>query len=142
MTPLRLLSVLLATALLAPAPRALAADPVAKAAEPPTISHGSKVELSDYLVHGKTTVFDFSSVNCPVCKAMAPGLRKLHTTRADIAVVFVDINRPDAQGIDWDSPVSVQYGVQSPPQFKVFGPDGKLKAEGKPAFEMVADWIN
>ncbi|HEY5228361.1 MAG TPA: thioredoxin family protein [Opitutaceae bacterium] len=142
MTSLRLLCILVAASLLAPVPLALAADPLVKAPEPVTISHGKKVQLSDYLVPGKTTVFDFYSENCPTCKAMAPGVRKLHEARGDIAVVFVDINRPGAKGIDWDSPVSIQYNLPSTPQFKVYGPDGKLKAEGKPAFAMVSGWLD
>ena len=56
-------------------------------------------------------------------------------------VVKVDINRPDVRGIDWGSPVAKQYGMQSIPHFKVFGPDGKLQAEGKPARELVTGWF-
>ena len=37
--------------------------------------------------------------------------------------------------------VAKQYGMQSIPHFKVFGPDGKLQAEGKPARELVTGWF-
>jgi hypothetical protein len=54
----------------------------------------------------------------------------------------VDINRPGAKGIDWDSPVSLQYNLPSTPQFKVYGPDGKLQSEGKHAYALVTGWLN
>ena len=97
------------------------------------------MKLSDYLVPGKTTVFDFYSEYCPPCRAISPRLEKLHATRDDIAVVKVDINRPDIKGIDWQSPVAKEFGLESIPHFKIYGPDGKLKAEGDPAYEMVME---
>ena len=109
-----------------------AAEPVhTKAAEPLRISHGETVELTDYLVPGKTTIFDFSSQYCPPCRAYEEPLAKLHAKRDDVAIVKVDINRPDVKRIDWQSPVARQYDLHSIPHFKVFGPDGKLRAEDK-----------
>jgi thiol-disulfide isomerase/thioredoxin len=105
------------------------------------ISQGQEVNLADYLVPGKTTIVDFYSEFCPPCRAIAPRLEKLHTTRDDIAVVKVDINRPGVKGIDWKSPVARQYALNSIPHFKVFGPDGKLKAEGDAAYELVSGWL-
>ena len=100
-----------------------------KPAKPLHVSRGAKVNLADYLVAGKTVVFDFYSDFCGPCVQMSPMLEKLHATRADVVVVKVDINRPDVKGIDWKSPVAVQYSLNSIPHFKVYGPDGKLKAE-------------
>lgn len=115
-------------ALLTPA---IAAGRHVKGAEPAHISQGAEVALADYLVPGKTTVFDFTSKYCGPCQAYNQPLALLHAQRADIAVVKVDINRPDVKGIDWKSPVALQYGMHSIPHFKVFGPDGKLLAEDK-----------
>lgn len=112
-----------------------------KPAKPEHISHGAKVNIQDYLVPGKTTIFDFTSQFCPPCRAVAPLLERLHETRADVVVVKVDINRPEVKGIDWKSPVAQQYGLRSIPNFKVFGPDGKLVAEGKPASQLVYSWL-
>jgi len=112
-----------------------------KAAAPERIAFGQEVKLTDYLVPGKTVVFDFTSEFCPPCRAISPHLDKLHAKRDDVVVVKVDINRPDVRGIDWGSPVARQYGMQSIPHFKVFGPDGKLVAEGKPARELVTGWF-
>ncbi len=118
-----------------------AAENHEKGPEPVHISQGQTVALADYLVPGKITVFDFYSEYCPPCRAISPRLVKLHQTRDDIAVVKVDINRPGVKGIDWQSPVARQYNLESIPHFKVYGPDGKLQAEGDPAYEMVAGWL-
>lgn len=128
----RLLLLLGSLALLTPAG---AADPHTKGAEPAHISQGTAVALTDYLVPGKTTIFDFTSKFCGPCQAYAQPLALLHAQRADVAVVKVDINRPGVQGIDWQSPVARQYGLQSIPQFKVYGPDGKLVAEDHLAYD-------
>ena len=105
------------------------------------ISYGQKIALKDYLVTGKTTIFDFYSEYCPPCRALRPLLRKLHRKRDDIAVVKVNINRPGVVGIDWGSPVAGEFGLRSIPHLKVFSPDGKLQAEGDDARNLVADWI-
>ena len=110
---------------------ASAESPRAKSAKPEHISYGAEVVIADYLVPGKTTIVDFTSNYCPPCRVVAPLLEKLHETRDDIAVVKVDINRPNVKGIDWKSPVARQYQLESVPNFKVFDPQGKLIAEGK-----------
>ena len=131
---------------LASAAEVAAADTHTKGAKPRRIAQGQTVNLADYVVPGKTTVFDFTSKYCPPCEAIAPELDKLHAKRADIAVVAVDINRPETRGIDWKSPVAQQYSLRSIPHFKVYGPDGKLLAEDTPndakGRKMVMQWLN
>lgn len=112
-----------------------------KGNDPLVVSHGEKIDLAGYLVPGKTTIVDFTSQYCGPCQSYTEPLHKLHQKRADVAVVKVDINRPGIQKIDWKSPVAGQYGLRSIPQFKVFGPGGKLLAEGKEARAMVDRWI-
>jgi len=112
-----------------------------KPAKPERIAHGEEVKIADYLVPGKTTIFDFTSEFCPPCRAIAPHLDELHARRDDIVVVKVDINRPGIKGIDWQSPVAKQYNMRSIPHFKVFGPDGKLVAEGDKARKLVTGWF-
>ncbi|MSU66134.1 MAG: thioredoxin [Opitutus sp.] len=123
----------------------VALDAPGKDAKPRRIAYGEKVNLADYLVPGKTTVFDFTSKFCPPCEAIAPKLEQVHRTREDVVVIAVDINRPGVRGIDWKSPVAQQYGLHSIPHFKVYGPDGKLVAEDKPnnpkARAMVSKWF-
>jgi thiol-disulfide isomerase/thioredoxin len=105
-----------------------------KGPEPLVVSHGTAVNLADYVVPGKTTIFDFTSKYCGPCQAYNQPLHDLHARRADVAVVKVDINRPDVPRIDWQSPVARQYDLHSIPHFKVYGPDGKLVAEDKVVF--------
>jgi thiol-disulfide isomerase/thioredoxin len=100
-----------------------------KGAEPLHVSQGQQIDLADYLVPGKTTIFDFMSQYCGPCRAYSQPLATLHAKRDDIAVVKVDINRPDVKKIDWQSPVAQEFKLQSIPHFKVYGPDGKLIAE-------------
>jgi thiol-disulfide isomerase/thioredoxin len=107
-----------------------------------TVSHGERVELENYLVDGNMVIFDFTSKYCPPCQAIAPMMERLATEREDIALVKVDINRPDVQGIDWQSPVVEQYGIRGVPHFKIYGPDGTLEAEGAAARTMVTNWLN
>lgn len=136
----RSLVTIVLAAVFAAAPLSLLA--ASKADKPAHVSFGQEVSLAELAVPGKTTVFDFTSQYCPPCRAIAPKLDKLHADRADIAVVKVDINRPDVKGIDWKSPVARQYDLQSIPHFKIYGPDGKLLAEGDQARKMVNAWIN
>lgn len=116
---------------------AASANAAPKATTPARISHGQEVNIQDYVVSGKTTIFDFTSEYCPPCRAVAPHLHRLHANRADIVVVEVDINRPGIQSIDWGSPVARQYGLDSIPHFKVYGPNGQLQAEGSGASSLV-----
>ncbi len=123
---------------------ASAAAPGAAGAKSPTparIAHGARVNLSDWVVPGKTTIFDFTSEGCPPCRAIAPKLHKLHADRADVVVVEVDLNRPGVHGIDWHSPVAEQFSLESIPHFKVYGPNGKLRAEGDEAYGIVAGML-
>lgn len=133
----------------APLALAIALSPLAsfaggnkeKGEKPLKIAQGQEVQITDYVVEGKTTVFDFTSKFCPPCERMSPLLDKLHADRADVVVVKVDINRPDVRGIDWKSPVARQYELNSVPHFKIYGPDGKLQVEGDAAYEAVTKMI-
>jgi thiol-disulfide isomerase/thioredoxin len=108
-----------------------AAFAATKGAEPAHITQGQTIVLAEHLVPGKTTIVDFTSKYCPPCQVYNEPLAKLHASRSDIAVVKVDINRPDVRRIDWQSPVAAQFKLQSIPHFKVYGPDGNLVAEDK-----------
>jgi len=105
------------------------------------ISHGQTIVLKDYLVPDKTTIFDFYSEYCPPCRALSPLLEQLHKERADIAVVKVDINRPSVVGIDWDSPVAREFGLDLIPHLEVYSPSGVLQSQGDDARTLVIGWI-
>ena len=112
-----------------------------KGAEPAHVAMGQTIVLADQLVPGKTTIVDFTSKYCGPCQVYNEPLAKLHAARADLAVVKVDINRPDVKRIDWQSPVAQQFKLQSIPHFKVYGPDGKLLAEGNDARALVHKFV-
>lgn len=115
-------------------------DLKAKGPEPREISMGEPVQLSDYIVPGKITIFDFFSRYCPPCMAEAPLVRKLHETRSDVAVVEVNINRPGIRGIDWQSPVAKEFQLDSIPHFTIYDQKGKVMADGDDARMIVDSW--
>ena len=117
-----------------------------KGEKPLVISQGAAVNLGEFLVPGKYTVFDFTSEYCPPCRAYAEPLLALHQQRADIAVVKIDINREDIHRIDWDSPVAKEFDLHSIPHFRIYGPTGTLVADDQPnnplARQMINKWIS
>ncbi|HEY4302662.1 MAG TPA: thioredoxin family protein [Candidatus Didemnitutus sp.] len=132
MTTSRVLASLALAGLIAAVPALQAADTHTKGPDVAQVSQGKEIQLSDYVVPGKTTIFDFSSDYCGPCRTYTDPLANLHAKRSDVAVVRVDINRPGVRGIDWKSPVAREFSLESIPHFKVYGPDGKLKAEDGP----------
>ena len=131
---------------LAAAGSAGAAGTHVKARKPLSISQGERVDLADFIVRGKFTIFDFTSEYCPPCRAYDEPLYLLHEQRDNVAVVKIDINRSMFHKIDWDSPVAKQYDLHSIPHFVIYGPDGKLvaadTAEERPARALVDKMIN
>ncbi len=105
------------------------------------IAFGEEIEIEDYLVEGQTVIVNFTSEYCPPCVAIAPRLTNLAEQRDDVLLVNVDINRPDVQGIDFQSPVARQFGIRGIPHFQVYGPDGEKSAEGPRARELVTNWL-
>ncbi len=119
----------------------LLADTHTKGPEPRLISFGEEVDLEDYLVTDKITIFDFYSVFCPPCRALKPYLETLHARDDDIAVVVVNINRKDIRGIDWNSPVALEFQLKSIPHLVIYNEDGEVIAEGGEAISKVDEWL-
>jgi len=117
------------------------ATPVEAGDKPLRIAHGSEVDIGQYLMPGKTVIFDFTSRYCPPCEAIAPYLHRLHAKLDDLVVVEVDINRPETRQIDWKSPVARQYELTSIPHFKIFDGNGELAAEGDAAYKQIVGLI-
>ncbi|MBV8141105.1 MAG: thioredoxin family protein [Verrucomicrobia bacterium] len=136
-----LISALVCFSILASAAILFAAGAQEKGPRPLHIAFGQEVDLKNYLVKGKTTVFDFYSDYCPPCRALSPSLDALHEKRDDIAVVVVDINRPGVRGIDWSSPVAREFQLQSIPHLLIYNKEGELEAQGEGARAKVLDWI-
>lgn len=109
--------------------------------KPLRIAHGAEVDIGQYLVAGKTVIFDFTSRYCPPCEAIAPYLHRLNAKLDDLVVVEVDINRPETRKIDWQSPVARQYELTSIPHFKIYDGNGELAAEGDAAYKQIVGLI-
>ena len=122
-------------------PHAFADGNSTKGVSPLHISFGEEINLEDYLVAGKTTVFDFYSDYCPPCRALAPYLEMLHKTHGEVAVVIVEINRSGVRGIDWKSPVAREYELSFIPYFRIYDAEGKLVADGEEARKKIVDWL-
>jgi thiol-disulfide isomerase/thioredoxin len=102
---------------------------------------GEPLDVKSLLVRGKTTLIDFHSPFCPPCVRLAPIIAKLAAKRPDLAVKKVNINRPDAKGIDWHSPLAQQYQIRQVPYFMIFSPQGKLLVQGRDATGTVQGWL-
>jgi thiol-disulfide isomerase/thioredoxin len=100
---------------------------VAPGADVRVISKGEPVNLRDYLVPGKYTLFDYYADWCPPCRELSPQLVELARRRPDLAVRKIDI-------VDWSHPVAAQQGVQDLPFLRLFGPDGAMIREGEATY--------
>lgn len=103
---------------------------------------GCALALQSLPVKGKITGVDCYSPFCPPCLRLAPFLEKLGQKRRDLAIIKLNINRPEAQaGIDWQSPLAQQLGLRLIPYFLIFDPEGRLTAQGPEARHQVLDWL-
>ncbi|MBI4867159.1 MAG: thioredoxin family protein [Candidatus Wallbacteria bacterium] len=94
---------------------------------------GQPIDIRQYVRPGKTTIFDFSSAFCPPCRQLIPRLSKFAASRGDVAAYIIDVNRPGVSGIDFQSPVCLQYRPKSLPHVVIYGPDGTLLSQGSPS---------
>jgi thiol-disulfide isomerase/thioredoxin len=95
-------------------------------------SRGEAFAITDQLVPGKYTIFDFYADWCAPCRALDPELRRLASKRPDVAVRKVDI-------VDWESAVVRQYGVTALPHMKIYDPKGILLGEGDDAYRVLQE---
>ena len=79
----------------------------------------TQVKLEDHLVRGKVTVVDFYADWCGPCRTLSPHLEEMAANDSDIALVKINI-------LNWQSPVSKQFGISAIPRVQVYGPWGKL----------------
>ena len=102
---------------------------------------GETLDKKNLLDRSRTTAIDFYSPYCYPCVQMAPILEQLAARLPEVQFVRVNINRPEAKGIDWKSPLAQQYRIKSVPYFMVFDPQGNLVAEGSAARKMIQGWL-
>jgi thiol-disulfide isomerase/thioredoxin len=99
-------------------------------------SEGQAVNPKSLIVLGRPVVVDLYSSFCPPCLYLAPRLERL-AAKTNIVVMEVNINRPGFQGIDWQSPVALQFRLRTVPYLVLLDPQGKLIAEGQQAREII-----
>ncbi|UCE22801.1 MAG: thioredoxin family protein [Candidatus Aminicenantes bacterium] len=107
----------------------------------PSYMSDGPVNLKEMIVRGEMNIVDLYSDYCPPCVQIAPYLKKLDEIRDDIVIVKIDINRSGVTGIDWQSPVARQFKLRSIPHFIVVSPSGKVKFQGKKAYQFVLDQL-
>jgi thioredoxin-like negative regulator of GroEL len=86
------------------------------------------------MLPGKVTVVDFYADWCGPCRQISPYLERMAAQDPDIVLVKVDI-------VDWQTPVTRQFGIRSIPNILVFDP---RKAQvGNPTHDLrqVADYV-
>jgi thiol-disulfide isomerase/thioredoxin len=96
------------------------------------VSKGEPLNLRDHLVAGKYTLFDYYADWCPPCRHLSPRLEEVARSHANLALRKIDI-------VDWSHPVARQQGVSDLPYLRLYGPDGKLVAEGDAALDKLRE---
>jgi thiol-disulfide isomerase/thioredoxin len=106
------------------------------------LSHGQAVDLDSLACPGKITIVDFSSDYCAPCVQLAMYLIKISKNYPQrYAIRRVNINRPGVVGIDWQSPVSREFHLESIPRLVIY--DNKVKvAEGAAARQWIVDDVD
>jgi hypothetical protein len=102
---------------------------------------GTPVDVRHYLVPGKYTIVFFFSRYDPTCQNLEPRLAQLSQDRHDLAVRTVNVNRPGAQAVDWESPVIREWQITTLPYVQIYDPSQSLRAQGRPAYTQVCQWV-
>lgn len=88
------------------------------------ITKGEAVDLSQHIVAGKVTVFDFYADWCGPCKKLDRSLADLKSLYGDRLVILkLDI-------VSWDSNLAQTFSIRDLPYLKVYGENGDLIADG------------
>jgi len=102
---------------------------------------GTPVDVQRYTVPGKYTIVEYFSPYDGPSANLAQQLARLCQVRRDLAVRIVNINRPEVQQVDWESPV-IQYArIQKLPFVQIYDPGQSLRAQGRPAYQQVIEWV-
>jgi thiol-disulfide isomerase/thioredoxin len=83
-----------------------------------TVSLGEAVELADFMVKGKITVFEFYSDRCLACAALEPELRLLAGENPNLAVRKINIG-------SGSTPVVSRYEIRETPTLIVYDGEGQ-----------------
>lgn len=102
---------------------------------------GASLHVERYLVPGKYTIVEYFSPYDAPSANLASQLAQLSAARPDLAVRTVNINRPEIQGVDWQSPIAQEMQLQTLPYVQIFDPGRNLRAQARPALTQVMQWV-
>ena len=91
---------------------------------------GEEVDLASLMAPGKITIVDFYAEWCGPCRRISPQLEQLAKTDPDVVLLKIDI-------VNWNTPVTRQFGIQSVPNVRVFGRTGAQLGEATPDVSLV-----
>jgi thioredoxin 1 len=74
---------------------------------------GQEVDLPTLLPEGKITIVDFYAEWCGPCRELSPHLEQLAKDDPDVVLLKIDI-------VNWKTPVTQQFGINSVPNVRVF----------------------
>jgi thiol-disulfide isomerase/thioredoxin len=99
---------------------------------------GDEIYMAKLLKPGRTTIFKFSSVHCPLCISSKGKFDQLAKMYPEHKFYTVDIDRPFSTGIDFESPVAKQWDLHTLPYYMIF--EGtNLAAKGEFANKYLRD---
>jgi thiol-disulfide isomerase/thioredoxin len=91
---------------------------------------GEEVDVSSLLTLGKVTIVDFYAEWCGPCRRIGPQLEQIAKTDPDVVLLKIDI-------VNWNTPVTRQFGIESVPHVRVFGRTGAQYGEPTPDVKLV-----
>ena len=80
-----------------------------------TIPHAGKIDVNQYLVPGKNTVFEFYADWCGPCREIGPKIDAAVRKRNDTVLVRVDLTDPTSEAYQ-------QFKIDAVPSFIMYGP--------------------
>ena len=83
---------------------------------------GAQVDLASLMTIGKVTIVDFYADWCGPCRRISPQLEQLAKTDPDVVLLKIDI-------VNWNTPVTRQFGIESVPNVRVLSRIGKQLGE-------------
>ena len=102
---------------------------------------GENLHVTRYLAKGKYNIVMYYSPYDGLSPSFEAKLKQLLQVRQDIAVRTININRPEIQGVDWESQLALDLQLKNLPYFVIYDPRLIMRAKGRTAFEQVNQFV-
>ncbi|MDD2714711.1 MAG: tetratricopeptide repeat protein [Candidatus Wallbacteria bacterium] len=99
------------------------------------VSFGTTIEVSTLSRRGQDCFFMFYSPKSEKCQNMMNFIRDYGAGNHGVYITIVNIDRKAHKEIDWDSPVSRQYGLKTLPYYILVDSQGKF-SDGEEAWKV------